>query len=143
MNTLVLRPHCGEAGNVTHLVAGFMFAESIAHGLVLRKVGNYFHINLDFTVLLVTDQICLLPLHNVYMEYTYVRLTNCASPKDRPILKIWARITNWSEKNLEFPQTGPNLLSLTLRWLISLTIDCALSVRFTTWLFFRPLVELS
>ena len=41
LNTLVLRPHCGEAGNVTHLVAGFMFAESIAHGLVLRKVGNW------------------------------------------------------------------------------------------------------
>ncbi|KAK6963268.1 AMP deaminase 2, partial [Biomphalaria glabrata] len=34
----VLRPHCGEAGNVTHLVSGFMLAESIAHGLVLRKV---------------------------------------------------------------------------------------------------------
>ncbi|BFZ14415.1 hypothetical protein BsWGS_17454 [Bradybaena similaris] len=33
-----LRPHCGEAGNVTHLVSGFMLAESIAHGLVLRKV---------------------------------------------------------------------------------------------------------
>ncbi|XP_052061287.1 AMP deaminase 2-like isoform X7 [Mytilus californianus] len=38
MHTFVLRPHCGEAGNVTHLVAGFLFAENIAHGLVLRKV---------------------------------------------------------------------------------------------------------
>ncbi|KAJ8316409.1 hypothetical protein KUTeg_006423, partial [Tegillarca granosa] len=38
MKTFVLRPHCGEAGNVTHLVAGFMLAESISHGLVLRKV---------------------------------------------------------------------------------------------------------
>ncbi|RUS75731.1 hypothetical protein EGW08_016513 [Elysia chlorotica] len=36
--TFVLRPHCGEAGNVTHLVSGFMLAESIAHGLQLRKV---------------------------------------------------------------------------------------------------------
>ena len=39
LNLIVLRPHCGEAGNVTHLVAGFMLAESIAHGLVLRKVS--------------------------------------------------------------------------------------------------------
>lgn len=39
MSTFVLRPHCGEAGPATHLVAGFMLAESIAHGLVLRKVG--------------------------------------------------------------------------------------------------------
>lgn len=38
LNTLVLRPHCGEAGNVTHLVAAFMFAENISHGLMLRKV---------------------------------------------------------------------------------------------------------
>lgn len=37
-NTFVLRPHCGEAGNVTHLVAAFMFAENISHGLMLRKV---------------------------------------------------------------------------------------------------------
>lgn len=41
MHTFVLRPHCGEAGNVTHLVAGFLFAENIAHGLVLRKVGIF------------------------------------------------------------------------------------------------------
>ncbi|CAG5119398.1 unnamed protein product [Candidula unifasciata] len=38
LSQFVLRPHCGEAGNVTHLVSGFMLAESIAHGLVLRKV---------------------------------------------------------------------------------------------------------
>lgn len=38
-NTFVLRPHCGEAGNVTHLVSGYMLSESIAHGLMLRKVS--------------------------------------------------------------------------------------------------------
>ncbi|OQV23774.1 AMP deaminase 2 [Hypsibius exemplaris] len=36
-NTFVLRPHCGEAGTVQHLVAGFLLAESISHGLLLRK----------------------------------------------------------------------------------------------------------
>ena len=55
LNTLVLRPHCGEAGNVTHLVAGFMFAESIAHGLVLRKVRNPQH----------TSEIILLHMNKV------------------------------------------------------------------------------
>ena len=44
LNLIVLRPHCGEAGNVTHLVAGFMFAESIAHGLMLRKVKGHSHV---------------------------------------------------------------------------------------------------
>jgi len=37
-NTFVLRPHCGEAGPVHHLVSGFMVAENISHGLLLRKV---------------------------------------------------------------------------------------------------------
>ena len=36
-NTLVLRPHCGEAGPVHHLVSGFMTSENISHGLLLRK----------------------------------------------------------------------------------------------------------
>uniref|UniRef100_A0A8C4Q3I2 AMP deaminase n=1 Tax=Eptatretus burgeri TaxID=7764 RepID=A0A8C4Q3I2_EPTBU len=38
MPTFVLRPHCGEAGPVHHLVAGFLLAENISHGLLLRKV---------------------------------------------------------------------------------------------------------
>jgi adenosine deaminase len=38
LNTFVLRPHCGEAGPIQHLVCGFMMAENISHGLLLRKV---------------------------------------------------------------------------------------------------------
>ncbi|XP_041470686.1 AMP deaminase 2-like isoform X3 [Lytechinus variegatus] len=37
MNTFVLRPHCGEAGPVHHLVTSFMLAQNISHGLLLRK----------------------------------------------------------------------------------------------------------
>ncbi|MPC91785.1 AMP deaminase 2 [Portunus trituberculatus] len=37
MNTFVLRPHCGEAGSIQHLVTGFLLAENISHGLLLRK----------------------------------------------------------------------------------------------------------
>lgn len=40
LNTFVLRPHCGEAGPATHLSAGFLLAENISHGLMLRKVGT-------------------------------------------------------------------------------------------------------
>jgi adenosine deaminase len=35
---MVLRPHCGEAGPVHHLVTGFMTGQNISHGLLLRKV---------------------------------------------------------------------------------------------------------
>ncbi|CAG9565748.1 unnamed protein product [Danaus chrysippus] len=38
LNTFVLRPHCGEAGPPAHLCAGFLLAENISHGLILRKV---------------------------------------------------------------------------------------------------------
>ena len=38
LNTFVFRPHCGEAGPAHHLVSGFMLAQNISHGLLLRKV---------------------------------------------------------------------------------------------------------
>lgn len=37
LKTFVLRPHCGEAGAIQHLVAGYMLADNISHGLLLRK----------------------------------------------------------------------------------------------------------
>ncbi|CEF67347.1 AMP deaminase 2 [Strongyloides ratti] len=37
LNTFSLRPHCGEAGAVSHLISGFLTSESISHGLLLRK----------------------------------------------------------------------------------------------------------
>lgn len=41
-NIFQLRPHCGEAGPVHHVVTGFMLAENISHGLLLRKVIEIF-----------------------------------------------------------------------------------------------------
>ncbi|CAB4256325.1 similar to Saccharomyces cerevisiae YML035C AMD1 AMP deaminase, tetrameric enzyme that catalyzes the deamination of AMP to form IMP and ammonia [Maudiozyma barnettii] len=37
-NTLVLRPHCGEAGDPEHLVSAYLLAQGISHGILLRKV---------------------------------------------------------------------------------------------------------
>uniref|UniRef100_A0A1I7XC82 AMP deaminase n=1 Tax=Heterorhabditis bacteriophora TaxID=37862 RepID=A0A1I7XC82_HETBA len=42
MCTFSLRPHCGEAGHVNHLLTGFLTSESIAHGILLRKVRCIF-----------------------------------------------------------------------------------------------------
>ncbi|KAG8530823.1 uncharacterized protein KY384_004180 [Bacidia gigantensis] len=36
--TFVLRPHCGEAGDIDHLAAAALCCHSISHGLMLRKV---------------------------------------------------------------------------------------------------------
>lgn len=38
LNKFVLRPHCGEAGNVQHLIGGYLVSQNISHGLLLRKV---------------------------------------------------------------------------------------------------------
>ena len=37
-NTLVLRPHAGEAGDPDHLAAAYLTSQSISHGILLRKV---------------------------------------------------------------------------------------------------------
>jgi AMP deaminase len=52
MNTFVFRPHCGEAGPVQHLFCGFLLAENISHGLLLRKV-KVFYTSLDCIVSLI------------------------------------------------------------------------------------------
>ena len=38
MNTFLLRPHCGEAGETDHLAAAVLCCHSISHGILLRKV---------------------------------------------------------------------------------------------------------
>lgn len=37
-NTLVIRPHCGEAGDPEHLISAYLLAQGISHGILLRKV---------------------------------------------------------------------------------------------------------
>lgn len=38
MNTFVLRPHCGEAGDPEHLISAFLTSYGISHGILLRKL---------------------------------------------------------------------------------------------------------
>ncbi|EHA57906.1 AMP deaminase 2 [Pyricularia oryzae 70-15] len=38
LNTFVLRPHCGEAGDSEHMAVAALCSHSISHGLLLRKV---------------------------------------------------------------------------------------------------------
>ena len=37
----MLGPHCGEAGDVDHLVATYLVAHQINHGILLRKNARY------------------------------------------------------------------------------------------------------
>ena len=68
MNTFVHRPHCGEAGPVQHLVCGFMMAENISHGLLLRKVPV-----LQYLYYLARIGIAMSPLSNNSLFLNYHR----------------------------------------------------------------------
>ncbi|GAU89051.1 hypothetical protein RvY_01647 [Ramazzottius varieornatus] len=68
LNTFVLRPHCGEAGHVQHLIAGFLLADSIAHGLLLRKVPA-----LQYLYYLSQIGISMSPLSNNSLFLSYHR----------------------------------------------------------------------
>ncbi|XP_030641086.1 AMP deaminase 2 [Chanos chanos] len=68
MNTLVLRPHCGEAGPIHHLVSGFMLSENISHGLLLRKAPV-----LQYLYYLAQIGIAMSPLSNNSLFLSYHR----------------------------------------------------------------------
>ncbi|XP_010219515.1 PREDICTED: AMP deaminase 1 [Tinamus guttatus] len=66
MNTFLFRPHCGEAGAVTHLLAAFMTADNISHGLNLKKSPV-----LQYLYFLAQIPIAMSPLSNnsLFLEY--------------------------------------------------------------------------
>ncbi|KAM5181535.1 AMP deaminase 1 [Mantella aurantiaca] len=66
MNTFLFRPHCGEAGAVTHLLAAFMTADNISHGLNLKKSPV-----LQYLYFLTKIPIAMSPLSNnsLFLEY--------------------------------------------------------------------------
>ncbi|SPN97825.1 uncharacterized protein DNG_01337 [Cephalotrichum gorgonifer] len=67
-NTLVLRPHCGEAGDSEHLAVAAMCCHSIAHGLLLRKVPL-----LQYLFYLEQIGIAMSPLSNNALFLAYER----------------------------------------------------------------------
>uniref|UniRef100_A0A674N3E0 AMP deaminase n=1 Tax=Takifugu rubripes TaxID=31033 RepID=A0A674N3E0_TAKRU len=66
MNTFLFRPHCGEAGAITHLLASFMTADNISHGLNLKKSPV-----LQYLYFLAQIPIAMSPLSNnsLFLEY--------------------------------------------------------------------------
>ncbi|KAM7422556.1 hypothetical protein PAMA_010545 [Pampus argenteus] len=67
-HTFVLRPHCGEAGPIHHLVSGFILSENISHGLLLRKAPV-----LQYLYYLAQIGIAMSPLSNNSLFLSYHR----------------------------------------------------------------------
>jgi len=68
LHTFTLRPHCGEAGNIQHLIGGFLLSENISHGLLLRKVPV-----LQYLYYLAQIGIAMSPLSNNSLFLNYHR----------------------------------------------------------------------
>ncbi|KAI0398408.1 hypothetical protein F5Y17DRAFT_410377 [Xylariaceae sp. FL0594] len=67
-NTFLLRPHCGEAGDVEHLAVALLCCHSISHGLLLRKVPL-----LQYIFYLEQIGIAMSPLSNNALFLAYER----------------------------------------------------------------------
>lgn len=67
MSTFLFRPHCGEAGSITHLVSAFLTADNISHGLNLKKSPV-----LQYLYYLAQIPIAMSPLSNnsLFLEYS-------------------------------------------------------------------------
>jgi len=68
MNTFAFRPHSGEAGDPEHLMAAFLTAEGINHGIVLRKVPA-----MQYLYYLTQMHISMSPLSNNVLFLAYDR----------------------------------------------------------------------
>ncbi|XP_050685853.1 AMP deaminase 2-like isoform X2 [Eriocheir sinensis] len=120
MNTFVLRPHCGEAGSIQHLVSGFLLAENISHGLLLRKAPV-----LQFLYYLAQIGIAMSPLSNNSLFLNYHR---------NPLPEYLARgllISLSSDDPLQFHFTKEPLMEeysiATQVWKLSPTDMCELA----------------
>ncbi|XP_062860805.1 AMP deaminase 3b [Trichomycterus rosablanca] len=67
LSTFQFRPHCGEAGSITHLVSAFLAADNISHGLNLKKSPV-----LQYLYYLAQVPIAMSPLSNnsLFLEYS-------------------------------------------------------------------------
>lgn len=67
-NTFLLRPHCGEAGDVEHLAAAVICCHSISHGLLLKRAPL-----LQYIFYLEQIGIAMSPLSNNALFIAYER----------------------------------------------------------------------
>ncbi|XP_062868533.1 AMP deaminase 3 [Trichomycterus rosablanca] len=67
LSTFLFRPHCGEAGSITHLVSAFLTVDNISHGLNLKKSPV-----LQYLYYLAQVPIAMSPLSNnsLFLEYS-------------------------------------------------------------------------
>merc|ERR1719436_1391435 len=90
LNTFTFRPHCGEAGNPSHLCAGFMLADGINHGVQLRKTPVmeylYYIAQVGVAVSPLSNDILFVPLNESPFGSFFKRGLNVSLSTDDPLI---------------------------------------------------------
>eukprot|EP00420_Gonyaulax_spinifera_P036120 CAMPEP_0197882688 /NCGR_PEP_ID=MMETSP1439-20131203/9750_1 /TAXON_ID=66791 /ORGANISM="Gonyaulax spinifera, Strain CCMP409" /LENGTH=749 /DNA_ID=CAMNT_0043502357 /DNA_START=54 /DNA_END=2303 /DNA_ORIENTATION=- len=90
MNTFAFRPHCGEAGNVSHLCSGFMLAESVCHGVQLKESPVlqylYYLAQVGLAVSPLSNDILFVPLAESPFGEFFRRGLNVSLSTDDPLI---------------------------------------------------------
>lgn len=88
--TFAYRPHCGEAGNVSHLCSGFMLAESICHGVQLKENPLlqylYYLAQVGLAVSPLSNDILFIPLAESPFGTFFRRGLNVSLSTDDPLI---------------------------------------------------------
>jgi len=90
LNTFKFRPHCGEAGNPSHLISGFMLADGINHGIQLAKTPVmqylYYLCQVGVAVSPLSNDILFLPLQDSPFGTFFQRGLNVSLSTDDPLI---------------------------------------------------------
>jgi len=90
MNTFVFRPHCGEAGNVSHLCSGFMLTDGICHGVQLKESPVlqylYYLAQVGIAVSPLSNDILFIPLAESPFGEFFKRGLNVSLSTDDPLI---------------------------------------------------------
>lgn len=90
LNTFKFRPHCGEAGNVSHLCSGFMLADGVCHGVQLEKDPVlqylYYLAQVGIAVSPLSNDILFVPLQKSPFGSFFRRGLNVSLSTDDPLI---------------------------------------------------------
>mmetsp|Transcript_29268 Transcript_29268/g.84084 ORF Transcript_29268/g.84084 Transcript_29268/m.84084 type:complete len:752 (+) Transcript_29268:71-2326(+) len=90
LNTLTFRPHCGEAGNTSHLCSGFMLADGVNHGVQLRDTPVlqylYYLAQVPIAVSPLSNDILFIPLEKSPFGTFFKRGLNVSLSTDDPLI---------------------------------------------------------
>eukprot|EP00746_Dinoflagellata_sp_MGD_P166638 gnl/MRDRNA2_/MRDRNA2_96681_c0_seq1.p1 gnl/MRDRNA2_/MRDRNA2_96681_c0~~gnl/MRDRNA2_/MRDRNA2_96681_c0_seq1.p1 ORF type:complete len:834 (+),score=131.83 gnl/MRDRNA2_/MRDRNA2_96681_c0_seq1:100-2601(+) len=90
LNTFTFKPHCGEAGNYSHLISGFMLTDGICHGINLRLTPVltylFYMTQIPIAVSPLSNDILFLPLAKNPFGDLFKKGLNVSLSTDDPLI---------------------------------------------------------